>query len=66
MDETTVTASDLDLSPGLVIGIILMLAAIGSFSPAFRGWLDYRLFKLTRSLLIIGALYLVARAYASS
>jgi len=66
MDETTVTASDLDLSPGLVVGVILMIAALASFSPAFRGWLDYWVFKLTRSLLLLGALYLVARAFASS
>lgn len=60
MDQTDTTQiiRDLEASPGIIVGIVMLLIAIAIFSPAARAKMDYRLSQLLSAFAIVGTVLL--------
>lgn len=59
-------AADLDASPGLIVGLILILTAIAVFNPYARGMMKFHLSKLLWAAAALGTVALCGWGYLSA
>ncbi|MEU5156096.1 hypothetical protein [Glycomyces sp. NPDC021274] len=64
-NDATQLMRDLEGSPGIIVGIVMLVIAIAIFSPAARAMIDYRLSKLLGAFAIVGTVLLCGFGYLS-